>query len=155
MRQRAVGLAVSDLVVGFADACEPRDHDRVGRQGAAGRIDRHSVAQPEGIAEDQGKVLRTNATVSIESCGELEDVVKTKEWSMLSPGEIEHKFYAPDKGLVLINELMGRTVRVELADSIPVDFDCLVVINDFLTNRFGVPDCPPEPDCADLPIHLP
>lgn len=107
----------------------------------------------EDIAEDEGKVLQTDVTVEIESCGELEGVVRTKEWTKLSPGDIEHKFYAPWKGLVLINELKGPTVRVELAESIAIDFDCVAAINDFLTNRFGVPGCPPEPDCGDLPLH--
>jgi len=109
----------------------------------------------EGIAEDEGKVLQTGISIFIESCGDLDGVVKTKEWSNLSPGNVEHKFYAPGKGLVLIQELKEKTVTVELAEAIPVDFDCVDAIDDFLMNRFGAIGCPPEPDCADLPLHMP
>lgn len=67
------------------------------------------------VAKDMGKVLRLNANVSVEY-GDFEDCLKTKEWTPLSPGEIEHKYYAPDIGLVLVEELKGKTVRVELVD---------------------------------------
>ena len=39
-----------------------------------------------------------------------------KEWTPLAPGEIEYKYYAPGVGLVFIEELKGKTVRVELVD---------------------------------------
>ena len=39
------------------------------------------------IAEDRGKVLRTNARVSI-GIGDFDDCLVTKEWSPLSPGSI-------------------------------------------------------------------
>jgi hypothetical protein len=64
----------------------------------------------EGEAEDWGKVLNFQKT---------DDLVcmKTKEWTPLEPGAIEHKFYCSD-GLVgelsLIEELKGKTVIVEL-----------------------------------------
>lgn len=67
----------------------------------------------EDVAEDFGKVLKLNSTVSID-LGEFEDCLKTKEWTPLEPGEIEHKFYAPGVGLVFIEELKGKTVEVEL-----------------------------------------
>jgi len=69
----------------------------------------------EGEAEDMGKVLTLNAKVSIEF-GEFEDCLKTKEWTALEPGEIEHKYYAPDIGLIYIEELKGKTVHVELVE---------------------------------------
>ena len=69
------------------------------------------------VAEDMGKVLRLNATVSIEY-GDFDDCLATKEWTPLEPGEIEHKFYAPNVGLVLITELKGKTVRYELVNII-------------------------------------
>jgi hypothetical protein len=41
--------------------------------------------------------------------------LKTKEWNAVEPGSVEHKYYCPYTGLVLINELSGgKTVRVEL-----------------------------------------
>jgi len=69
----------------------------------------------EGNAEDMGKVLRLNARVAVEY-GDFDDCLKTKEWTSLDPGVIEHKYYAPGVGLVLVKELKGTTVRVELID---------------------------------------
>jgi hypothetical protein len=81
----------------------------------------------EDVAEDMAAVLRVNASVSID-IGEFNRCVKTKEWTPLAPGEIEHKFYCFDAqgnsaGLVLIEELKGKTVKVELiGDSLPAAF---------------------------------
>jgi hypothetical protein len=69
----------------------------------------------EDEAEDMGKVLRLNAKVSIDY-GDYEDCLKTKEWTPLEPGAIEHKYYAPGIGLVYIEELKEKTVKVELVD---------------------------------------
>jgi hypothetical protein len=69
----------------------------------------------EGVAEDMGKVLRLNVGVSI-ARGHFAGCLKTKEWTPLGPGVIEHKYYAPRIGLVLIEELKEKTVRVELVD---------------------------------------
>ena len=44
---------VVDAGGGLADADQARRHHRVGRQRAAGRVDRHVVAQPERLAQDQ------------------------------------------------------------------------------------------------------
>ncbi len=68
----------------------------------------------EGVAEDMAKVLRLDARVSV-AYGSFDGCLKTKEWSPLSPGAVEHKYYAPGIGLVLVEELTGgRTVHVEL-----------------------------------------
>lgn len=61
-------------------------------------------------AEDWGKVL---------NFVELDDMLcmKTKEWTPLENGHIEHKFYCSDGvtgELVLVNELKGKTVVVEM-----------------------------------------
>jgi len=69
----------------------------------------------EGEAEDKAKILRVDDAVST-VLGEFEDVLKTKEWTPLSPGEVEHKYYAPGVGLVLIQELKGKTVWVDLVE---------------------------------------
>jgi len=69
----------------------------------------------EGVAEDMARTLRTNDTVSV-AYGTFTDVLVTKEWSPLEPGAIEHKYYARGVGLVLVEELHGGTVRVELID---------------------------------------
>jgi hypothetical protein len=67
----------------------------------------------EDEAEDWGKVL---------NFVELDDMecLKTKEWTPLENGHIEHKFYCSDGTtgqLALINELKGKTVVVELIET--------------------------------------
>jgi hypothetical protein len=69
----------------------------------------------EGQAEDMGKVLRLNASVSV-PWGDYTDCLVTKEWTPLDPGVVEQKYYAPGVGLVLVEELKGKTVEVELID---------------------------------------
>jgi hypothetical protein len=71
-----------------------------------------------GEAEDQAKVLRLNATVSLEyQDSTYTGCLQTKEYTTLEPGEIEHKFYCRlsqgGVGLTLIKELKGKTKRVE------------------------------------------
>jgi hypothetical protein len=70
----------------------------------------------EGEAEDWAKVLRLNARVSIDF-GDYLGCLMTKEYTPLSPGEIEHKSYCRvsqgGSGLMLVNELRGKTRRVE------------------------------------------
>ena len=64
----------------------------------------------EGEAEDWGKVLNLTEKNGTK-------YMKTKEWSPLEPGAIEHKFYRSFGGggeLFLIEELKGKTVIVNL-----------------------------------------
>ena len=79
----------------------------------------------EDEAEDMGKVLQVNARVNLTFDNQFgpdeqkyKDCVKTKEWSPLEIGVIEHKYYCPteefDGLLPLINELQGGTFRTEL-----------------------------------------
>ena len=66
----------------------------------------------EGVAEDWGKVLNFKKMDGL-VC------MKTKEWTPLERGAIEHKFYCSDGTvgkLSLIEELKGKTVIVELVD---------------------------------------
>lgn len=68
----------------------------------------------EGVAEDMAKVSGVNARVSV-PYGDFSNVLVTKEWSTLSPGDVEVKYYAAGVGLVLVEELKGKgTVRQEL-----------------------------------------
>ena len=69
----------------------------------------------EGVAEDTAQVLAVDKTVSIE-LGDFEGCVTTKEWTPLEPGSVEHKSYAPGVGLVYIEQLKGKTVKVELVE---------------------------------------
>ena len=70
----------------------------------------------EGVAEDMAKISGTGARVSV-PYGDFSNVLVTKEWSPLSPGDVEVKYYAPGVGLVLTEELKGKgTVREELVN---------------------------------------
>jgi hypothetical protein len=67
----------------------------------------------EDEAEDWGKVVGFK-TVDDRVC------MKTKEWTPLESGAIEHKWYCSDGAvgeLTLIEELHGKTVIVELVDT--------------------------------------
>lgn len=72
----------------------------------------------EGEAEDMGKVLRLNAKVSI-GYGDFDGCLVTKEWTVLEPGHVEHKYYCPGTGLVHVEELKEKTVLVELVAITP------------------------------------
>jgi hypothetical protein len=79
--------------------------------------DRYQQEYWEDEAEDWGAVLRLNAKVSIDY-GDFTACLMTREWTPLSPGEIEHKFYCPEPGnpgpgLMFIEELKGKNVYVE------------------------------------------
>ena len=69
----------------------------------------------EDEAEDMGKVVNF-VPVSSDDFGDYEDCLKTKEWSPLEPGNVEHKYYCMPDGLILIEELHGKTKWVELIE---------------------------------------
>jgi hypothetical protein len=69
----------------------------------------------EGEAEDRVKVLRLDGIVSTDF-GYFDNCRVTKEWTQLEPGNVEHKYYAPEVGLVFIEELKEKTVEVELVE---------------------------------------
>lgn len=76
----------------------------------------------EDEAEDMGKVLNLDVVVELEILeSTYTDCLKTKEWTPLERGHVEHKFYCPSGGgLMLIRELHGKTVRVEyIGDTLP------------------------------------
>ena len=69
-----------------------------------------------GIAEDRAKILRVDMPVST-ALGDFTGCLRIKEWTRLSPGAIEHKYYAPGTGLIRIDHVSGgRTRVVELTD---------------------------------------
>jgi hypothetical protein len=53
-----------------------------------------------GVAEDMGGVLSLEESVSV-PYGSFVGVLKTREWTPLEPGDVEHAYYAPGVGLVL------------------------------------------------------
>jgi hypothetical protein len=91
--------------------------------------DRYHQEFAAGVAEDQALVIGTNVRVALAQPAKLsgglayqqffEGCIKTKDFTALSPGLIEHKYYCSRKGsfaggLVAVDELHGGTVRVEL-----------------------------------------
>ena len=65
----------------------------------------------EDNAEDWAKVLNFVTIDESEGC------LKIKEWTPLERGAIEHKYYCPEEGLLLIEEVSGGpTIWVELFD---------------------------------------
>lgn len=97
--------------------------------GAAGGIlmlaspragDRYQQEFDEDNAEDMALVLRTNSKVSIEF-DDFTGCLVTKEWTPLEPGSVEKKYYCEEDGgfpggLALVEELKGKTLRVEYVD---------------------------------------
>ena len=69
----------------------------------------------EDVAEDMATVLRLNAQVSV-AYSDFDNCLRTKEWTPLEPGSVEFKHYAPGLGLVLVTELKGGIVEIELVD---------------------------------------
>ena len=70
----------------------------------------------EDVAEDVGQVLDLNVSVSV-PFGQFDNCLQTAEWNLNEPGIVEHKFYAPNVGLI-------RTV----VDKGPASFEDLVQI---------------------------
>ncbi len=54
-----------------------------------------------GVAEDMGKVIGLNKSVTVPA-GTFNNCVKTKDFSPLEPGVVEYKFYAPGVGNVRV-----------------------------------------------------
>ena len=69
----------------------------------------------EGVAEDRAKVLSRNARVTV-PYGSFKHCVKTKDYSLLEPDVVEHKFFAPGIGFVLSVMVKGGEERVELVN---------------------------------------
>lgn len=70
-----------------------------------------------GFAEDEAKVIGVGIKVSLtrdDPPREFSNCLKTKEWTRLDPGSVEHKFYCPGIGLVAVDELHGGKLRFEL-----------------------------------------
>jgi len=69
---------------------------------------------PRSVVEDVAR-LRKHPLVPPDIPIEVfEACLKTKEWTPLEPGGIEHKYYAPGVGLVLIEGHHGKKVITEL-----------------------------------------
>jgi len=70
-------------------------------------------------AEDMAKILRLNATVSVDegqfAGNEYENCRMVKEWTGLEPGaSVEHKFYCAGPGLLLVEGIGGGPTEAEV-----------------------------------------
>jgi hypothetical protein len=65
------------------------------------------------LAEDQATLLNVSSTVHVRY-GTFSNCVETKEFTRLTPGEIEHKYYAYGVGQVLTTLVKGGIEREEL-----------------------------------------
>jgi hypothetical protein len=73
------------------------------------------------VAEDQAQVTGVDIDVTLTRPDaypprQFSGCLKTKEWTRLSPGAIEQKYYCPGIGLVAVDEHQGKTFRSELVD---------------------------------------
>jgi hypothetical protein len=72
-----------------------------------------------GRAEDVARVRELGATVTVNGTT-YEDVIVTEDFTALEPGQLEHKMYAPEVGLVQEGPAGGAAVGlVELAEGDP------------------------------------
>jgi hypothetical protein len=74
-----------------------------------------------GHAEDQAKVTGVDTKVILKRedawpGSPFTGCLKTKEWSALSPGDVEQKYYCPGLGNVAVDEHHGKELRFELID---------------------------------------
>lgn len=76
----------------------------------------------KGVAEDMAQVLNLGKSVSV-PFGSFDNCLQTKEWTPLEPGVVEHKYYAPKIGLVLVIQVKGPKERVELVNITSKDND--------------------------------
>jgi hypothetical protein len=68
-----------------------------------------------GEAEDMGKVLSITETVTV-PYGTFKNCLKTEDWTPLEPGHIEHKYYCPQVGNMVLETKPGTTERLELVN---------------------------------------
>ena len=69
----------------------------------------------EGEAEDAGKVLAVNESVTV-PFGNFTGCVKTEDTNLLEPGSAENKFYCPDVGTTLEYPAQSPNERTELVE---------------------------------------
>lgn len=69
----------------------------------------------EGVAEDVAQVLSLNEQVDV-PYDSFENCLQTAEWNPLEPGIVEHKFYAPEIGLVRAEAVEGESGFEELVE---------------------------------------
>lgn len=95
-----------------------------GVQGAKPGIVMYARPQPgdpyrqeykKGEAEDMGQVLSVTETVKVPA-GDYGNCIKTKDWSAIEHGKIEHKYYCKEVGNVALETERNDQKRVELVE---------------------------------------
>lgn len=66
-----------------------------------------------GQAEDQAWIVQRHISTSV-PYGQLDDVVRSFEWTRLEPGVMSLKLYAPGLGIVVEKDVAGGNERFEL-----------------------------------------
>ena len=69
----------------------------------------------KGQAEDMAQVLSVDGIVKV-PYGSFKNCLKTKDWSAIETGKIEHKYYSKEVGNVVLETEEGDKKRVELVD---------------------------------------
>lgn len=67
-----------------------------------------------GVAEDMAKVLKLDDSLCVPYQCFRGNLLVTEEWSRLSPGEVQHKYYAPGVGNVRTQTVKGDPEQVDL-----------------------------------------
>jgi len=98
-------------IIGEAGIVVPGDEPNDGEPLQPGNYYMQEVAED---AEDMAKILRLDADLSTEYFQDNEGCRKAKEWTALDPGSsVEHKWYCPGPGLVLIEGTGGGKTEIE------------------------------------------
>lgn len=77
--------------------------------------DKYRQEYYEGEAEDMGEVLAVRETITA-PYGKFDNCLKTKDWSPLEPGAVEHKYYSPDIGGMVLEKAVDSDEKVELVE---------------------------------------
>ena len=87
--------------------------------------DRYAQENAPGVAQDMAEVLSLDATPDIPFGGKFPNCLETEETSPLEPGVVEHKFYAPEIGLLEERVVKGgrETSALVRIDREPVAVD--------------------------------
>ena len=75
--------------------------------------DKYQQENAPGVAQDMAQVLGVNKQVSV-IYGSFDDVLLTKEWTPLFPGDVDHKYNAEGIGFILGVQVKGGNERTEL-----------------------------------------
>jgi hypothetical protein len=68
-----------------------------------------------GVAEDRSRIFQVGASVTV-PYGTFTDTLVTEEFSLLEPGVLDHKWYAPGIGVVREERVQGGSEVLELVN---------------------------------------